>query len=202
MAARRVIGVAVLVLMAAAFASPGRIARDEGMCAPPAADTAKWKSMQVPGISMLVPPGFSQGYKDANNLAFGSGAKTIQIAKSEGPDQLATNGGVTILSTCSTDDRRAAGDHQCRAIHGIRSGAAADGQCGAEVHCIRALGHRQWAADGHGMDHSEQPLRPARAEGRFLHCQRGCERSSTVRRHNCPRLFPTVLSIAPPLRCR
>lgn len=99
-----IVAVSSVAVLAMAFAPAERGAMDEGMCAPPPVDTAKWKLMQTTGISMKVPPGFSQVHREENYIVFGSGPKQIAVFHGEGPDEVATRGALalTTLSTCTT----------------------------------------------------------------------------------------------------
>jgi len=88
-----------------AFAPATRVAMDEGMCAPPPVDAAKWKLIQTNGISMLVPPGFNQISRQVDHVLFGTGAKNIGIAHGEGPDQASTKGAVAMVIGTNVRER-------------------------------------------------------------------------------------------------
>jgi hypothetical protein len=92
----------VVAIISAAFAASPRTVADDGMCVPSVDDTAGWRLMKLQAISVRVPPAFDQAYRNQEQLTFVSGSKQVSIHRGEGPEEITTNGVISLISSCNT----------------------------------------------------------------------------------------------------
>ena len=97
-----VLGVVGAIALAGAFTHAVHAGMDDGLCVPPDDDISKWHLLDVAGISVRVPPNFTQIQRFGDAMFASTGNRNIAVRGGEGPDENSSGGTFALVDACST----------------------------------------------------------------------------------------------------